>query len=123
MARQVIAAQTIKKPHETVAANSLNITETAANTTDKESAAITGGELLLIHNTHATNPYTVTINSTADALNRTGDINAYSVPATRIAMVGPFQQLGWGQSGADANKLFFEAENTAIKYAWLKVAS
>lgn len=57
----------------------------------------TGRELLLVYNS-AGAPGTVTVASVADALQRTGDITTYSVPAGAWAMLGPFSQTGWKQS-------------------------
>lgn len=121
MARAVVAVQEPKKPTTTQAANVFDLAMQAANPTDKEYVNCSGGEFLLAQNTHATNPYTFTVNSTRDtAKNRAGDITAFSLGAGEIAIVGPFTRDGWEQSGADAGKIFLEAENAAIKFAWIR---
>lgn len=96
-----------------ISANAANLTFVAANTTDKEQFAAGGNDLVLVWNSGAS-PYTVTVNSVADAQNRTGDIATYSIPAGTIAALGPFKQPGWVQTDG---KVYMEASNVAIKYA------
>ncbi len=93
-------------------------TAAGASFADGASFAITGKELLLVHNGAGT-AQTVTISSVADEKGRTGDISAYSVGAGEYAAFGPFKKPGWAQA-ADGNKLYFAASNTAVEFAVLR---
>lgn len=46
-----------------------------------------GNEVIIVKNSDATNPYTFTIKSVADDLNRLGDIGPYSLAAGKQAVV------------------------------------
>lgn len=119
MPRQTLTRQTPKGPYPTlpVSANSLDLTWTAANTTDKEQFAPSGDDLVLVRNTHATDPHTVTFTSVADEKNRTGDVSTYSLQAGEV-IAFRFRKPGWKQS--DGN-IYMEASNTAIQYAVLQL--
>lgn len=72
-----------------------------ANTdpTDRVTPLVDNKTMILAYNSGAT-PRTITIGSVVDSpFNRTGDINAYSVAAGKIAMFGPFKSAGWASSG------------------------
>lgn len=116
MARQTLTKQTSLGSYPTlpVAANAADLVWTAANATDKEEIVPSGNDLILVWNTDAANPYTVTFTSVKDEKNRTGDIGAYTLQANEIAAFGPFKQPGWTQTNG---KMYFEANNAAIKYA------
>ncbi len=87
------------------------VTMTAANTTDFNQLALTGREVVLIHNTGAsTRTYTIT--SVADPFGRTGDITAQSIAAGAIHTLGPFGLLGWQQTGG---YLYLEASHAEVK--------
>lgn len=88
------------------------LTETAADTTNKEQVLWTGKEIIVAHNTGGS-AYTVTITSAADKNGRTLDITADSLAAGVIAFYGPFPADGWRQS---TGMLFFEASNVAVKF-------
>jgi hypothetical protein len=47
----------------------------------------TGREIVIIRNTHASSPFTWTLKSVADALNRIGDIGPYSLAAGEQATI------------------------------------
>ncbi|MBI5964938.1 MAG: hypothetical protein HY863_15775 [Chloroflexi bacterium] len=116
MARQTLTKVTLlgSYPALPIAANAADVAFVAADVTNKEQIVPGGNDLIVVWNTHATNPYTVTFNSVADDKNRTGDITAYSIGAGEIAMFGPFKQTGWMQTDG---KMYMEASNAAIKYA------
>lgn len=121
MARTLVAKQEPKLPTVTQAANVFDIALSAADTSNQNYGLIGGGEVLVALNTHATNPYTVTVTSTKDGnKNRSGDIEAFSLGAGEMAIIGPFTRDGWEQSGNDAGRIHFEAENAAVKFAWVK---
>jgi hypothetical protein len=99
-----------------VSAGAAAFTMTAADTVNKNSAAFGGAArlLLVVQNTNA---QTVTITSKADALGRTGDIAAYSVPAGALASF-IFERNGWRQ---DDGALWFEGSHADVKFAVLQV--
>lgn len=88
------------------------VTMTAADTSNKEQFALTGREILLVHNTGASS-YTYTITSVADPYGRTGDITTQSIAAGAIHTLGPFGLAGWQQTDG---RLYLEASNTAVKF-------
>lgn len=113
MARQTIAKVTPKSPDAaTIAANSADVAFTACDATNKEQFASTGRELVLFQNTGA-GARTVTISSVADDLNRTRDVETYSIGAGEFALFGPFPLKGWRQT-SDGN-VYCEAEHAEVK--------
>ncbi len=118
MARQTIAKQTVVGPYPSlpVSANALDLTETAADTVNKDQFAPSGNDLVIVHNTGAS-AYTVTFTSTADEQNRTGDVTTYSLGAGEI-MAFRFKTAGWKQSDG---YIYMEASNAAVKYAILQL--
>lgn len=120
MARATLNKTTLlgSYPSLPLAANSADLVETAVTGSSGSSGnQIAWGDfgklVVIVHNTHAANPYTVTFTSIANAntLNRSGDISAYTLQATEIA-VFVFERNGWYQSDA---MLYLEGENAAIK--------
>jgi hypothetical protein len=91
------------------------LTETAANVADKNQFVNTGKELLIARNTDPADPYTVTINSTANRYGRTGDITGDSLAAGVVHIYGPFAVDGWNQAGT--SYIYLEASNAAITFA------
>ncbi len=83
----------------------------------KEMVTLTGKQLLLAKNTHATVAKTVTVTSVNDAFGRTTDVAAVSIAALAYRIFGPFDLAGWKQS-ADG-KLYFEGESTDIEFVVL----
>ena len=88
------------------------VTMTAADTVNKEQFALTGREVLIIHNTGASSR-TYTITSVADPFGRLGDITAQTIAAGAIHTVGPFGLAGWQQTGGF---LYIEANNAEVKF-------
>lgn len=88
------------------------VTMTAADTVNKEQFALTGREIVIIHNTGASSR-TYTITSVADPYGRLGDITAQTIAAGAIHTVGPFGLLGWQQTGGF---LYLEASNAEVKF-------
>jgi len=120
MPRTTIAVQVPKGPYPTLqpAADSLDMTLTAADTVNFNQSPLSGSLLLIAQNSGAS-PYTITISSVVDSRNRTGDISAYSLAAGDIAMFLINQADGWLQ--ADGN-LYYQGSNAAVKFALLKIA-
>jgi|SRR5688572_19967878 len=117
MARVTLTKQTPVGPYPTlpVAANSLDVTFTAADTTNFEQFLADGKNLVLVRNTHATNPGTVTFTSSADPQGRTGDITTYSLGAGEV-MAFLFKRPGWMQSDL---YIYMQASATTMQYAVL----
>jgi len=102
-------------------ATALNLVETAADVANGNSIALTGREILLLHNTD-TVARTVTLTSVADSLGRVADITSYSIPAgvtAVISFLGPMGTAGWRQTNGT---LLVQASNAAVKIAAIRVA-
>ncbi len=81
-------------------AGAADVTMAAADVSNKNRFVPSGKDVVIAHNTHATDAATVTISSVADPVfGRTGDIATYSLAAGDIAVFGPFRREGWQQSG------------------------
>lgn len=109
-----------KYPALQPAANSLDITFVAAGADFADGAqfTLTGKEILLAWNKHATDPRTVTVTSVVDEYNRTGNITAYSIGAGEIAVFPQFQLAGWKQS---SGKLSLAASAADVYFAVLRL--
>lgn len=81
----------------------------------------TGRELIVLQNVDAA-PQTVTILSTPDPYNRTGDITAYSLPigsvTPQFAVIGPFPVTGWRQT--DGN-IYLSMSSVNLKVAVIQL--
>jgi len=119
MARQSHTAKTVLgQKASSYTANAADLTFTAADAANFEQTAFTGKELIIAYNSDPANPYTVTIESVADAsLGRTGDITTYSLAAGEYGVFGPFTLDGWRQSDG---YLYFKASNAAIKFCVIR---
>jgi hypothetical protein len=108
-------------PSLPLAANSADIAFTAAGASFADGAGytLTGNEVLVVHNGAAT-AQTVTIESVADDLKRTGNITTYSIGAGEYAAFGPFKEKGWKQSDG---KLHFSTTDATVGFAVLKLPS
>jgi hypothetical protein len=96
-----------------VTAGSLVITFAACDATNGNSFTATGREVLLIQNSGGST-YTVTINSTADSLNRLDtSLTTYSVAAGAYAAVQMKNLTGWQSSGS----ISMTCSNASIKFA------
>lgn len=89
------------------------VTMTAADVTNKNQFTLTGREILIVHNTHATTAFTFTVTSIADPYGRTGHITAESIAAGAIKALGPFSLEGWKQTD---NYLYCEASDASVKF-------
>lgn len=115
MARVNVAAQTTPGayPELPITANSLDVAFQAGdNSLGNYTALVENKTYVLAWNTDV-GAHTVTITSTADTFNRTGNISAYSIGAGEIAQFGPFKQLGWSQSG----QLWIDVNDNTVKLA------
>jgi hypothetical protein len=119
MGRTTLTRTTPLGPYPTLqpAADSLDLTMTAADVANGNQFVLDGTSLLLIHNSGAS-PYTVTLTSIADPQNRTGDITAYSLAAGDYACFKIDQVAGWRQS--DGN-FYLAASNAAVKFGIIRL--
>lgn len=108
-------------PYGTVAANALDLTWTAADTSNGNDFPLTGAEILLVWNTDSA-AHTFSITSVADALGRSGDVATYSVGAGVISAYS-FRggTAGWQQT--DGNVHIPAASSAMLKFCVLKPKS
>jgi hypothetical protein len=59
---------------------------------------LTGQQVLLVRNAHATLARTVTVLSAPDPYGRSGDITAFNLAALAIVVCPQFQLAGWQQA-------------------------
>ncbi len=86
---------------------------------DGNKFTMTGAELLIARNTHASDAATVTINSVPNQLGRSKDITAQSLAAGVERVFGPFTSKdGWAQGG----ELHFEASSDNISFAVVRLS-
>jgi hypothetical protein len=91
---------------------------TAADVANGNSVALTGKELILAKNSHASLAYTVTVASAADGLGRTKDITTDSIVAGDIHHYGVPQLDGWRQAGG---VLWLNASNASVLFAVVRL--
>lgn len=115
MARANLTKTAMVGPYPTLqpAALSLDLNFQACDASNKNQFTPSADDLILVWNTHATNPYTFTVTSAPDALNRTGDITTYAVAAGVISAFR-VKTLGWVQSDG---KVYLEGSNASVKFA------
>jgi len=90
----------------------LAVTMTVADVGAGNETAAVNDVLLIARNSHATNPFTVTITSAADQYGRLGNVAAQSLVAGEIRIFR-LTMHGW----ADVNgKYLFSANNAAILF-------
>lgn len=114
MPRVTLNRQVPLGPYPTlpVSAGTMTLTETAADTTNKEQFTPSGDDLIIAHNTGAS-ARTITITSVVDEKKRTGDVSAYSIAAGGIALFR-ITKPGWMQTDG---KIYIEANNAEVKWA------
>lgn len=108
----------VKYPTLPPAGNSLDLVFTAPTVAaDGIDFAGTGREVAIVLNSDPTNPYTFTLKSVADSLNRTGDVGAYSLAAGEYAVLIP-PVAGFAQSNG---RILITMENVAVKVAVIRL--
>ena len=114
----VLTVQNISAPFATISAGGADFTF-AAGSTDGDTFACTGREILVAFNSGAA-PYTITITSVADEKNRTGDVTAYSLAAGDYAVfgVGLTNAKGWKST---AGTIAVDVEHADVKWAVLRL--
>jgi hypothetical protein len=118
MARTTLNKTTLVGPYPaSVPADSLDFNFQAADVANKNQFSPSGDDEIIMWNSGAS-PYTVTITSAPDPMNRTGDIATYSLAAGDIAGFR-IKNMGWVQSDG---KVYLEASNAAVKFAIVALA-
>ena len=114
MTRTLLTKTAMQGPYPVlpVVATSLDLNLQAADVGNSNSFAPSGDDILIVQNSGAS-PYTFTLSSAADALNRTGDITSYSL-AAGVVSIFRVKSMGWVQSDG---KVYLAASNAAIKFA------
>lgn len=115
MARTNLVAQTLPGAYPTlpVSANSRELTTNAVDIVNGNDTTIVDGKTVVLFINRDASAQTVTFTSVADSLGRTGDITAYSIPTTKLAIFGPFKLVGWTHSG----KLWIDGTDVDIAVA------
>ncbi len=116
MAATTLTAMRPKGPYlASVAANDLDMNDAAGDAVNGNDVVATNDMLLFAHNTHATNPYNVTITGAADPYGRSQTITNFALQAGE-KLLFRLKQAGW----ADANgKYNVTVENAAVKVAYV----
>jgi hypothetical protein len=99
-----------------VSADALDLAFEAADFANKNQFAPSGDDLVLAKNDDAS-AQTVTITSVVDDLNRTGDIETYSIGAGEIAV---FRVKSKGYMQTDG-KIYLEASSANVKFAVIPI--
>jgi hypothetical protein len=93
------------------------VTMGAADASNGNYFIMTGQELVLVQNSHASAAKTWTLTSVANSRSRTRDITAESMAAGVWKVVGPFtSKEGWMQQGGGC---FLSGEDTSVKFGVL----
>lgn len=93
------------------------VTMAAADDVDKNQFTAEGNDLIIAHNTGASER-NITITSSADAFGRTGDISSEAIAAGAIRIYGPLKVAGWIQSDG---KVYLEADNAEVEFGVIKL--
>lgn len=119
MARTTLTKTTPLGPYPTLqpAANALDVTMTAADTVNFNQILLDGPMIVLAQNTDSVDR-TVTVTSSVDPQNRTGDITTYTISADDILALKIDQYTGWRQSDG---YLYLQASNAAVKLGAIRL--
>lgn len=119
MARTTLTRTTPLGPYPTlpVAANALDLVMTAADVANNNQILLDGPMIVVAQNTDAVDR-TITLTSSTDQQNRTGDIAAYTLSADEIAAFKIDQVAGWKQSDG---YLYLQASNALVKIGAIRL--
>jgi hypothetical protein len=93
----------------------VTVTWNDADSSNGNDFAMTGRDLVLVRNGHASAAKTYTVTSAADSQGRSKNITAESLVAGAVVCLGPFRnKTGWAQS---SNKFYIDGEDNNIKIA------
>jgi hypothetical protein len=117
MARTKLTPVTPLGPYiASAGSGALDLTETAADTTNLNAFPITGREILIAHNTD-TAAHTITLTTAPDEKGRTDDIATYSIAAGKVSCFNYRGGLnGWQQSDGNA---YLQASDPTVKFCVL----
>lgn len=104
-------------PSLPVSANALDVTMTAADISNNNQILLDGPMIVIAQNTDTVDR-TITLTSSADPQNRTGDISAYNLSADEVAAFKIDQVAGWKQSDG---YLYLQANNAAVKLGAIRL--
>lgn len=117
----LLTTQSMRAPFAaTPTAGQIHFTFAAGNT-GGDTITVTGRELILIYNSHATTAYTFTISSVVDGQNRTADITTYSLAAGEFAYFTGALTNSPGWKNVSTGLLSVTVSNAAIKWAVLQL--
>ena len=116
----LLTTQTIKGPFEAIVANGADFTFAAGNV-GGDTITITGREIIVIYNSHATIAYTYGVTSQVDEKGRTGDITTYNLDALEFAVLGIGLTNSPGWKNQSTGLLSVIVSNAAVKWAVLKL--
>jgi hypothetical protein len=106
----------------TPAANAADLPMTAGDPSNSNSTTSRGNkDFLLAQNTHASNPYNISITGVMDPFGATLSITNYAMQAQDIAMFAIPRQRFLQPSGTDAGKYVYTVENAAVKVCPLDI--
>lgn len=114
MARTDLTISTAPDPYDTDGAA---LTWEAGDPSNGNQFDASGRDVLLVRNTDAVNPQTVTVISTPDRYGRTGDASR-SVPANGSAVFQKFPLSGWVQ---DDGNIYVDVADAAIELAVVRI--
>ena len=119
MARVTLTRTTPLGPYPTLqpAANALDLTLTAADTVNKEQFTLDGPALIIAHN-NGVGARTITLTSTTDSKQRTGDVTAFSIGADEIAVFKVDSTEGWRQTDG---YMYIEASHAEVRWGIVRL--
>lgn len=87
------------------------LTMTAVDISNGNKFALTGREILILHNT-GVSTRTYTISSVADPYGRSGDITTSNILAAAYMIIGPFDITAWRQTDG---QMYFISTHADVK--------
>ncbi len=119
MARTTLTRTTPLGPYPSlpVSANGLDVVMTAADIANNNQILLDGPMIVIAQNTDTVDR-TITLTSSSDPQNRTGDIFAYTLSADEIAAFKIDQVAGWKQADG---YLYLQANNAAVKLGAIRL--
>lgn len=116
MARQTITPQNVSSKWPTALSA---LTFAVADASNGDQVLLTGREIIIAYNSHASTTYTLAVTSVADPeTGRTGDISATNIAAGAFKMIGPLASEGWRQTDG---YLYLNANNASIQFAVIRL--
>jgi hypothetical protein len=117
MSKTALTPVQLKQNNYAVQATDLAITF-ASDAVNGNLFGCTGKEILLVQNADSGAAHTFTVTSVADALGRSGDIAAYSIPASGFAAIQLNQIAGWKET--DGN-IYVSVSDSHVMFCVLRI--